>query len=148
MKSQGKKGTIRDVMTRDPACCATDTPLTDVVKAMIENDCGELPVIDRDRRPIGVVTDRDICVRTIGRNENPLEKTAGECMTSPAITVRERDSLREACDKLEGNQIRRVVVVDDDGVCIGIVSQADIARKAGPGATAEVVRAVSGPPAS
>ena len=67
---------VKDVMTADPACCTPDTPLAEVARLMVANDCGEIPVVeDKTRkRPIGVVTDRDIVCRTIANNINPLEK--------------------------------------------------------------------------
>ncbi len=66
---------VKDVMTADPACCTPDTPLPKVAGLMVDNDCGEIPVVESTagKRPIGVVTDRDIVCRTIANNINPLE---------------------------------------------------------------------------
>lgn len=52
----------KDIMTRDPACCTPDTKLQDVARLMVEHGCGEIPVVksNNDRKPVGVVTDRDI----------------------------------------------------------------------------------------
>jgi len=136
---------VRDIMTRSPACCGVDTPLEEVARMMIMHDCGEIPVVDADGKPIGVVTDRDICCRTVAQGRNPLEMTAGQVMSSPCVTVRVDDSLRECCEVLESQMIRRVPVVDANGVCCGIVSQADIARGADARETAELLREVSRP---
>jgi len=58
---------VSSVMTANPTCCTRDTPLTDVAKMMVECDCGQIPVVEsqQDKRPVGVVTDRDIVVRMV-----------------------------------------------------------------------------------
>ncbi len=136
---------VKDVMSTDVACCRRDTPLREVARMMVDCDCGEIPVTDEAGRPIGVITDRDITCRVVAQGRNPLELTAGDCMTSPPVTVTPQASFKECCDLLEENQIRRVPVVDEAGLCIGIVSQADIARHASKRDTAEVVQRVSEP---
>ena len=138
---------VREIMTTNPACCTPNTSLRDVARLMVERDCGEIPVIERGNngRPLGVITDRDITCRTVAAGRNPLELTAADCMTTPVVTVTADDSLDACCDTMERHQIRRVPVVDAQGSCCGIVSQADIARAASASITAEVLREVSEP---
>jgi CBS domain-containing protein len=136
---------VKDVMSTNVACCRKDTLLQEVARMMVDCDCGEIPVTDDAGRPIGVITDRDITCRAVAQGRNPLELTAGDCMTSPPLIVTPEASLSECCDILEENQVRRVPVVDETGRCIGIVSQADIARHASKRDTAEVVQRVSEP---
>ena len=134
-------------MSSEPACCTSFTSLEDVAKMMIECDCGEIPVIDSEdsRKPIGVITDRDIVCRTVAQGLNPLHMTAGECMSEPCVTVTPDMSVDACCKVLEDNHIRRVPVVDAEGTCCGIVALADIALHARPNVTVEVVREVSEP---
>jgi CBS domain-containing protein len=141
---------IQEVMTKDPACCGADTPLRDVARLMVEHDCGEIPVIDNDesRRPVGVITDRDIVIRALAEGRNPMELTAAECMTDSVITVTQDKSIEECCELMEQHQIRRVPVVDAQGSCCGIVSQADLARRVSERAVGEVVKDVSKPKAA
>lgn len=136
---------VRDAMTADPACCTAATPLHLVARMMVDNDCGEIPVVDdhESRKPVGVVTDRDITVRTVARGLNPLDIPAGEVMTSPVVTVTPDTSLKQCCDEMERHQIRRVLVVDNDGRLCGIVAVADVAKNAAQTDTAEVVKEVS-----
>jgi CBS domain-containing protein len=136
---------VKDIMTTDPACCTPDTALQRVAEMMVENDCGEIPVVDNiaSMRPVGVITDRDITCRTVAKGLNPLVMTAGDCMTTPCVTVTPDMSLDECCRRMEENQIRRVPVVDAGGACCGIVALADVARHAGKRDTAEVVKGVS-----
>jgi CBS domain-containing protein len=136
---------VTDVMSKGVTCCGSDSPLQDVAAMMVDCDCGEIPVTDGRGRLIGVVTDRDITCRAVAQGRNPLQLSAADVMTSPAITVEAEASVQDCCEVLERNQIRRVPVVDASGVCIGIVSLADIAREASGRKTAEVVKEVSRP---
>lgn len=138
---------VRDIMTRNPACCTADTNLQEVAMLMVEHDCGETPVVDgkKSMKLVGVITDRDITIRTVAEGKNPLEMTAGDCMSTPCVTVTQEMSVDECCKVMEENQVRRVPVVDDKGSCCGIVAQADIAQHATRQETAEVVKGVSQP---
>src|SRR5262245_38802632 len=137
---------VKDIMTANPACCTPESGLAHVASLQIEHDCGEIPVVEDSAsgRPIGVITDRDITIRTVAKGLNPVLLTARDCMTSPVQTVTPETSLDDCLKMMEQQQIRRVVVVDPSGSCCGIVAQADIARHASKGDTAEVVREVSG----
>src|ERR1044072_3662145 len=123
---------VKDVMTPSPACCAAETSLREVAQLMVDNDCGEIPVIEskETRRPIGVVTDRDIVCRTVAQGKNPLDLTAGDCMSTPCVTVTEDMAIEECSRIMAENKIRRVPVVDKDGGCCGIVAVADLALRA------------------
>ena len=141
---------VKDVMTLDPAVCTPDSTLQRVAEMMVENDCGEIPVVENmaNMLPVGVITDRDITCRTVAKGLNPLVMTVAECMTTPCVTVTPDTPLDECCRRMEENQIRRVPVVDAGGACCGIVALADIARHAAKRDTAEVVREVSEPSGS
>jgi CBS domain-containing protein len=136
---------VKEIMTENPAYATVGTSLHDVAQMMIDYDCGCIPVLENkeDRKPIGVITDRDITVRTIAHNKDPLNMVAGEVMTDNIVTITPEMNIEDCIAKMEGNQIRRIVVVDDDGNLCGIVAQADIARQVPSFETAELVRDVS-----
>jgi CBS domain-containing protein len=138
---------VKDIMTKNPACCTPDTNLQEVARLMVELDCGESPVVQSNQsmKLVGVITDRDITCRTVAVGKNPLEMTAGDCMSSPCITVTPEMSVEDCCHVMEENQVRRVPVVDENGACCGIVAQADIAQHASKQETARVVKEVSRP---
>ena len=110
---------VKDVMTTDPACCISETTLQEVARMMIDHDCGEIPVVEskETKRPIGVITDRDIVCRTVGKGLNPLDLTAADCMTTPCHTVTPEMSIGQCAWLMEDKKIRRVPVVDADGSC-------------------------------
>src|SRR5689334_1942384 len=120
---------VRDVMTKSPTVCMPETSLPAVARMMLECDCGAIPVVAdlATHRPIGIITDRDIVVRAIASDRNPLELCARECMTAPVVTVLEDADLDDSLKTLEARQLRRIIVVDRSGACVGILSQADLA---------------------
>lgn len=135
---------VFEVMTRAPACAGPDTPLEEVARLMVDHNCGCIPVLDEDSAPIGVITDRDIVCRTIAHGMDPLGMVVRDAMTADCVTVREDTSIEDCCDVLETNQIRRAVVVDDRNHVVGIVAQADLARR-DEGLAGELVAAISEP---
>lgn len=136
---------VKDIMTNKPACCTPDASLMEVARMMIDYDCGEIPVISsKERRiPIGVVTDRDIVVRTLGESLNPTEMNAGEIMSTPVVTVTPETSFEDCKHILEEKQIRRLPVVDENGAICGIVALADITKYATRDDAGEVLQEVS-----
>src|SRR5881296_560221 len=113
---------VKEIMTEHPTCCTPETRLQEVARLMADHDCGAIPIVETQEtmRPIGMVTDRDITCRAIAEGTNPLELTAGDCMSEPAVTVAEEADVVDCCDTMERHQVRRVPVVDATGGCCGI----------------------------
>ncbi len=137
--------TVATVMTSSPACCTPSSSLTEVARLMVDNDCGEIPVVEdmKSRKLAGVITDRDIATRIVAAGRNSAEACALDCMSAPAVSVQADTSLQECCELMESRQIRRVPVVDGAGAVVGIVSLADVVRTANAATTAAVVKEVS-----
>lgn len=136
---------VREIMTSNPATCAPSANLQEVAELMADHDCGEIPVLGDGGKPAGVVTDRDIACRAVARAKDPKRTSASDIMTAPVVTVRPEDSVDDCVRLMEQHQIRRVLVVDGEGLCCGVVSQADIARAAPEEEVTELVRDVSQP---
>jgi CBS domain-containing protein len=141
---------VKEVMTANPACCTPDTALREVARMMVDNDCGEIPVVEKKESniPVGVVTDRDIVCRTVAKGINPLETTAADCMSQPVVTVTPDVSVEECGAMMEEKRIRRVLVVDTRGACCGIVALADLALHGKEKVAGDVVKEVSQPGAA
>lgn len=135
---------IRELMTKDPACCSPSDSVKEAASLMASNDCGQIPVTNAEGELVGVITDRDIACRCVAEGKS-AETLVEDIMSSSPITVTTDASVAECCKKMEDNQVRRLPVVDDAGRCCGIVSQADIARHAGEHQTGDLVREVSEP---
>lgn len=138
---------VTSVMTANPACCTRDTPLRDVAMMMVDNDCGQIPVVAStdDKTPVGVVTDRDIAVRIVAQGRDAGTATAADAMSTPCKTATTETSLQDCVCLMEAEMVRRIPVVDAAGKLAGIVSIADIALAGKQEATAEVVTKVSEP---
>ena len=121
--------TVLEVMTRAPACATREMPLQEAARMMVDNNCGCIPVLDDAGEPCGVITDRDIVCRTVAIDRNPLELMVKDAMTENCVSVTTDCSLEHVCNVLEENQIRRAVVVDENNRVVGIVAQADLARR-------------------
>jgi CBS domain-containing protein len=150
-KSQPEGGNhmkqARDIMSANPACCTPEQNTEDAAQMMVKHDCGEIPVVEskENRKPVGVITDRDIACRVVAAGKNPKQTRVYEVMTTPAVTIKPETSIDDCCRVMEKKQIRRVPVVDETGQCCGMVAQADIAKAAPTEQTAEVVKQVSEP---
>ncbi|CAN5850372.1 CBS domain-containing protein [soil metagenome] len=136
---------VSKVMTKKPTYCSPRTSLHDVARMMRDADCGAIPVVGEDTFPIGMITDRDIVLRSVALGKDPASMIAGDCMSAPAITITEDADLDDCIEALELAQIRRVIIVDRKGRTTGIIAQADIASYASKKETGALLRAVSKP---
>ncbi len=138
---------VREIMSEDLKCCTPEMNLKQAAEMMIASDCGAVPVVDRDdhRRPLGMLTDRDIVCRAVAMGNDPLKTNVGQCMTSRVTTIAHDATVEECCQLMEQSQIRRVLVEDEQGLLCGIISQADIARHLPDDRAGEVVHMISEP---
>lgn len=121
----------REIMTERPACCTPEDTIESAARLMEQHDCGCIPVVraTSDQSVVGVVTDRDIALRGFGQGRG-RETRVQEVMTASPVCCGTQAELRDVEDVMSDRQIRRVIVVDDAGCCVGIVAQADLARAA------------------
>jgi CBS domain-containing protein len=137
---------VREIMTQNPTCCTPESTIQDVAQMMAENDCGCIPVVNSltEMKPVGTITDRDITIRGVAARHNPTDMRASEVMTADLATVTPQMSVEECFGVMEEREIRRVLVVDEQGKCCGIVAQADIVQSGvNPMRTHEVIREIS-----
>ena len=119
----------KDVMSKTLFCCTPADSIQNAAALMKDNDVGAIPVVNdcKERKLLGIVTDRDICVKAVATGKSNGTMKISEVMTKGPTTCGPDEPI-EACEALmERKQVRRIPVVDTHGVCIGIVSQADIA---------------------
>jgi len=123
----------RDLMTHHPAVVAADGSLPDAAQLMRTLDVGFLPVVDSDLagRLVGVITDRDIVVRSVALGHGPTAKVHEHMSRTPLVTVAPDASVSDIAEKMRVLQVRRLPVVDDRGVVVGVIAQADLAKGLG-----------------
>jgi CBS domain-containing protein len=121
---------VHEVITQHPICCHPGDTVQRVAKILRDEDIGAMPIVsDRDsKRLVGIVTDRDICCNIVAKGLDPTTTPIEAYMTRNLITCRPEQSL-DSCERLmQMHQIRRILIVDEDMRCVGILSGADIAR--------------------
>ena len=141
----GTEMLVRDVMTRDVIAVAKFESIMHVAGLLSENRISGLPVVDKEKRVIGIVTQADILSMVGMRKEHtfrdllkhmlgdPLpERKVGDIvadiMTCPAVTIKPHASISEAAQIMDEKRIRRLAVVDDGDELVGIISRADILK--------------------
>ena len=139
---------ICDVMTRSVISARAETPLKEVARLLVHNGISGLPVVNDDGDVVGVVSEADFLVKEQGagalrhrplsriRGESPETRaqvdkleavTAGECMTTPAVTIASDRLISEAAATMTARRVNRLPVVDH-GRVVGIVTRADLIR--------------------
>ncbi len=115
----------REIMTSNVQTATRGQSLRDVAVMMRDGDMGSIPVVE-DGKLVGIVTDRDIVVRSIADGKD-ADSPVGESMTTEIFSVRPDDFVFEAIRLMGDKQVRRIPVVDDSGGLAGIIAMADIA---------------------
>jgi CBS domain-containing protein len=132
---------VREVMTSNPTSCSAEASVADAAKAMAKEDVGPIPVVEGDRL-VGIITDRDIVVRVVAEGRDPSATTVGEVASSDLATVSPDEDLDRALQLLAERQVRRLPVVEGETL-VGVVAQADIARRGDDRMTGQVVEQIS-----
>jgi len=133
---------VKNLMSQHTCTVERETSLTEVARLMVAHDVGAIPVV-AEGKPIGIITDRDIVCRSLAKGETPYGHAVKDYMTVLVITVHPDDDLQLCLDLMEQYQLRRMLVVDQEGTLCGMVAQADIAREASSYQKAELLERVS-----
>jgi CBS domain-containing protein len=131
-----------DIMSLNLESLTEKDTIQRAAETMAEAGIGFLPICDQRRRPIGVVTDRDLAVRAIAKKLAPGSTTAAMVMTSPAVTCPATADVRDAEELMAKERKSRLVIVDDAGRLVGILSLADLIEKAAGRQALRTARAV------
>jgi CBS domain-containing protein len=123
---------IQDIMTRDPSCVTSDATVREAAQIMGRENVGIVPVVERnsDKRLVGVVTDRDIAIRCVAEGKDGSCRVADVMSAAKLATCTENDDVDHVMHAMQTEKVRRIPIVDERGSLVGIVSQADVVRKA------------------
>jgi CBS domain-containing protein len=131
---------VRDVMSDQPRTVEPDTPLTDAARTLARTGLGALPVVDVDRRVIGMVTEREVIRHLLkvqaftgpdARAAGPTgvgTKTVRDAMTRQVLCVAPEQPIAEVASLMSNKEVDRVPVVRD-GRLVGFLTRGDIVRK-------------------
>jgi CBS domain-containing protein len=123
-----------EIMTINPKVCVPEDEVSTAANIMWDHDCGAVPVVkdQENKELVGIVTDRDIAMH-VARHAyiHPSQVIVGDCMSCDVATCNPDDPLDTAMQLMRQRKVRRVPIIDQNGSCVGIISQADLLSKAG-----------------
>jgi CBS domain-containing protein len=137
---------IAEVMTQRPRAVTPQTTVREAARLMEEEDVGSLPVVDEGARLVGIVTDRDVALRVVGRGLDSDTTVVGDVASSDVVSLSPDHDLDEALRLMAREQVRRVPIVVRENELVGMLAQADVARAEKDKTTGEVVEAISRAP--
>jgi CBS-domain-containing membrane protein len=122
---------VEKIMTHQVTTCGPHDTLEHAASLMWDGDCGSLPVTSGNgsRQVVGIITDRDICMAALFQGKALRELRVEDSMARNVLTCRASDELEDAQRLMQGEQIRRLPVLDNEGCLMGIISMADIVRE-------------------
>ncbi|MEU5208638.1 CBS domain-containing protein [Streptomyces sp. NPDC020742] len=135
--------TVSEVMTQTVVAIGQDAGFKDIVETMEQWKVSALPVLAGEGRVIGVVSEADLLLKEEFRETDPDRReqlqrsdavrragalTAGELMSTPALTVHAGDTLAQAARTMARQSVKRLPVVDGQGLLQGIVSRSDLLK--------------------
>ncbi|HYB34604.1 MAG TPA: CBS domain-containing protein [Mycobacterium sp.] len=138
--------TAKDIMHTGVTCIGEHETLAAAARHMRDLGVGALPIWGDDDRLHGMVTDRDIVIKCIAAGHDPNTTTAGELAQGSVYHIGGEASIEQMLSVMEEHQIRRLPVIDNHRL-VGIVSEADIARRLPEYAIARFVKAICAPQA-
>jgi CBS domain-containing protein len=119
---------VRDVMTKEPRVVRRDTSVQEVVATMSKYDISSVIVV-QEKRPVGMITHKDIVSKIVQTRIPPDAVKAIEVMTTPVVTISEDASIEEAARLMSKKHIKKLVIVRDNEV-VGIITSSDLVRVA------------------
>ena len=121
---------VEQIMNRNVKACRLQDSLNKAAQIMWEEPCGAVPVVDEQSRPVGFLTDRDICMAAYTQGK-PLEALRVEmAMSRKVVLCRAEDDLGSAAQLMQQNRTRRLPVINPDGTLVGLLSLDDLACEA------------------
>ncbi|HEX5943934.1 MAG TPA: CBS domain-containing protein [Anaerolineales bacterium] len=136
----------RDIMTKDVVTATPEHSIVEVAQLMKTEDIGPVLIVDNEqsRTLVGIVTDRDIVVKSIAEEQDVNTTRVGDVMSKKLVTCRADDDVDVAMKAMAQFQLRRIPVVGENMKLLGIISQADVATRVdAPEKTGEVVKEIS-----
>lgn len=118
---------VKECMCNNVACVNPDSKISDVAKLMLNRHVGCIPVCDNNKKVVGLVTDRDLILRTLACEKDIKQTPVSEVMTTKIFNVAPDAEVSEAEKIMCECQIRRVPVVEND-VLVGIITVGDLAN--------------------
>ena len=118
--------TVENFMTKSVVTLTQTAIISQVIKTMTEKTISCVVITDEANKPAGIITERDMIKKVLYNRLNPDQKQVSEIMSSPVITIPKDTDIFDAMMTMQKNKFRRVVVTDEQGILIGVVTQTDL----------------------
>ena len=117
---------VSEIMTSPIQYCGPDTNLAAAACMMWDSDCGILPVVSHEGKVIGMITDRDICMSVATKGLVASAISVWETSAGKVYSCSPDDDVREALKTMAASRVRRLPVVDEEGMLLGLLSLNDL----------------------
>jgi CBS domain-containing protein len=117
---------IGEICSKPALTVAPDTTAQEAAHRMATRNVGALVVVDAERRPRGIVTDRDIAIRVVAAGKDPAVVRVAQLVRRRPVVIGEDAGVFDAVRLLSRRGVRRLPVVDDGGRLVGILSLDDL----------------------
>ena len=120
---------LSDICNRSVVVTSAKTSVQEAARLMREHHVGSLVVVEetaRGRKPVGIVTDRDIVIEVVAARVEPATVTVGEIMGPGLVTARASAEPWETIELMRRGGVRRIPVLSDEGFLVGIVTVDDL----------------------
>lgn len=117
---------VGQICIREVDLVEQDECVQSAAQRMNSRNAGTLVVLDAGSHPVGILTDRDLAIRVVGKGLDPYATTVAEVMSTAPDSVREETSIETALSHMRSGPFRRLPVVDEQGQLVGIISLNDI----------------------
>lgn len=122
---------LKDICVLDAVTCLPNATIAEAARLMRQKHVGDLIVIDdadEDKEPIGIVTDRDIVIEVLALGRDPAAVKVSEIMSTHLVVASASEDMSAALERMRSQGVRRVPVVDDNGLIVGIITLDDLLK--------------------
>ncbi|HVA80200.1 MAG TPA: CBS domain-containing protein [Candidatus Binataceae bacterium] len=121
---------VEQIMNRNVKVCRPQDSLNKAAQIMWDEPCGAVPVVDDQRKPVGFLTDRDICMAAYTQGKPLHELRVETAMARKVVSCVAEDELGAAAGLMRQHRTRRLPVIDRNGALVGLLSLDDLACEA------------------
>jgi CBS domain-containing protein len=133
---------VKDLMTSQPTVVRPEDMVSQAATLMKQQDCGAIPVVSKDGKLVGIVTDRDIVIRAVAAGKDPRATPVSAVMSADPVTLSPDASADDAEKLMADRQVRRLPVVAE-GRLVGLIVTAQLARRGDAREVGETIKGIS-----
>ncbi|MEM1837313.1 MAG: CBS domain-containing protein [Pyrobaculum sp.] len=115
---------IREFIKKPPISIEIDATIEDAARLMADNNIGAVAIVDKEKRPVGIITERDV-VKAVAKRLPATSKATEAATVGDLLTAKLDDEVYEVLKKMRERRVRHLIVVDEGGKLAGVLSIRD-----------------------